>query len=277
MRAQRGDLGVERARDPARDDRARAAAIIARQVRLARRGGPASGPKWSRAAGVARSRSRLPIALSSDEIGRDHAHRGVVADPLDLLFDIAAELVEPRQIGLGILGGAHRMLGVEEIGRVVIGAAQLADDIGRRAAAAGAAVAKAVAFGGERPAELGDVVIELAGAGEAVAAEGAQLAVARDRLGAVPIGLGERIVAELGAERRQIADVEAEIGGEGRVVAQILVEPALQHQVKRLLALGRALARRGGAAGEGDEAQSSGTGEEGAAIDHLDPPVDESA
>src|SRR5690606_13618455 len=109
------------------------------------------------------------------------------------------ESLEPGQIVAGILGGPHRMLGVEEIGDSVISAAELAHHI-RGRAAAGAPEPEARLFGGDRLAEFGDVVIELGRSGKAVAVDGAKLPVAGDGLRTLFVGLGERGIAELSAK-----------------------------------------------------------------------------
>ena len=60
---------------------------------------------------------------------------------------------------------------------------------------------------------------------------------------ATPEVAGTRSTAAV-RDPRELADVEAEIGGEGRGVAKVFVEPPLQHLVERLVALRRALPRR---------------------------------
>ena len=156
---------------------------------------------------------------------------------------VAGELLEPGEIMIRVLAVADRMLGVEEVGHAVISAAELAQHIGRRPAA-GIAVGEAGAVGIHAPAKLGNVVVERAGLARARSRPNAcscrcrSTALARSRL-----RFRERLVAELAAKISEVAGVEAEVGGESRILDQILAEPGVEHGAERPVATGLAGAR----------------------------------
>ena len=120
-----GDLAIERLRDRAGDQGAGARRVIAGEVRL-----PGAANQRGDQRGLGRRRRAQPLEIADrlveDEIGRDDAKAGIVADALGFLVEIAGEGFEPREIIIRVGGVVDRMLGVEEIGDGVIIAAELA-------------------------------------------------------------------------------------------------------------------------------------------------------
>ena len=70
------------------------------------------------------------------EVGRDDPQADVAAHPLQLLVHHPAKRLQARYIGLGVLAGLDAVLAGQEVGRVLPGAVDLAQHIGRARALA---------------------------------------------------------------------------------------------------------------------------------------------
>jgi hypothetical protein len=139
--------------------------------------------------------------LVKDEVGRDHAQARVVAGALGVVVQRPREGLQPRQIGLGVLGRGDLVLGVEEGGNRLVGAGQLAQDV-RGAGAVVAEVEGAVGRVLRPQAEDHRLVVD---ARQAVQARGVEA------LQAGEFGGGHRLVGG-DARQRSVGELEALAG-----------------------------------------------------------------
>ncbi|MNS80822.1 hypothetical protein D3C72_1145190 [compost metagenome] len=123
-----------------------------------------------------------------DEVGRHGAGGEVRLHPRPLVVHALGEVRQARQIGVGVLGALDAVLAVKEVGDLLIGAAELADRIGRRVHAA--AVGEAVALHQGVAEEFQRVVIGLLRRGQLALVDGLQVRHRRLELSLVGIDLG---------------------------------------------------------------------------------------
>ncbi len=90
---------------------------------------------------ILRRQRQLVDRLVDQEVGRDQAFGARRLHPLELAVELRGILGEAGEIGIGVGRGLDEMVGVEELGRVEIGADVLDHDIGRVAPAADGDVA----------------------------------------------------------------------------------------------------------------------------------------
>ena len=215
VRAQLGEivrLPIQRRKDLADIGRLRPARPIPGQIfrpgatgqRLHQRGFVGRRPQ---------QRPHLHEGLVDREIRRRDANANVVPRQFKLLVHEPGEFVEPRQIGLGVVNGLDPVLGVEEIGNLAIGAAQLAQHIGLARSAA-AVIETSVAFVADLGGEQYGVVAYGVGAGQSGAVYAPQFVEPSFRVGGVPGDRRRRTLTQTPLQPRQIALVETKTGGE---------------------------------------------------------------
>ncbi|MNR14965.1 hypothetical protein D3C85_1314690 [compost metagenome] len=123
-----------------------------------------------------------------DEVRRHGPGGELGLHPRPLGVHALGEVRQARQIGLGVVGRLDAVLAVEEVGDLLIGAAELADRIGRRVHAA--AVGEAVALHQGVAEEFQRVVIGLLRRGQLALVDGLQVRHRRLELSLVGIDLG---------------------------------------------------------------------------------------
>ncbi len=229
-----GDLSVQGRIDLAVDHRAHARGPVARD--LLGRGAPRNRGHQQ----VFRRRLAADAHLGEreveDEIGRDHAGRLVVAHALGVLVEHAGERLDPRKISVRVGRRFDGVLGIEEVRHGLVGAGELADDIGARAIGLAAVVESLDRRAGPARVEHG-VEVHLAGRRERVAIDRrhALELILCERLGpgdaftgfvreaAFEVGVRPFVQPQLGSALRPLAQAFLEEGVEQRVQAGVFV------------------------------------------------------
>ncbi len=181
----------------------------------------------------------LPDRLVEQERRGDHALAAGRLQPRQLAVEVDGVALEAGEVGLGILSGLDRMLGVEEPRRIEIGADVLDHHVGRVAPAADGDVAVGQGEAVERDAVRG--LHDFDGGARGVRLQAARV----DRLGLGQVGAqlrgdgvltGAAAVGQLRAEGRAGSAVEAQRGGAlGRQRQQALTD-SVEHGLRSLFA-----------------------------------------
>ncbi len=227
-----GDLAIQGGIDLGGDDGFSPAGVVALEARSL---GLADQELDQRRLSCRRAAQHAELAQGGvqGEVGRDHALGGVGLLAVEVLVQHHGEGAQPVEIGLRVRRRPDLVLVVQEVGDLLVGARQLAEDIGREAvadAAEGEAVA-AVDLGLQLVAD--GVEIDLRRGTEGRPVDAAQRFQMRPVAGQDP-GLGRGgAVVQPAPHRGAVADVEAQGGGALGRVGQVLVEEALQQPVQR--------------------------------------------
>ena len=241
-------------------------------------GGGAPTQRGGEARGLAllpRQRPELSQRLVEDEVGRDHAAGGVGLGAGGLVAQRLGEVGKAGEIGLTVSLGLDDVLGVEPVGNLLIGSGELAQHIGHRVVVGidadigeGRGLGAAVGIPGDR------LVLIDAAPGQAAARNGAKLGAGVDQRleGSQPAG--GRAVSDPRLEGRARPLVEAQARG----VERIGDEHALEDLVIDLQRLGEFrrhhLTIGGlGAAQQAKTCDAGGRGEQVAAIEHVELPL----
>ncbi len=241
-----GQLQVERREHLLPDDGLRPAGPVAREPRVPRLA--RQRLHQHRLAGL-----QVPQGLQlrqgqvQAEVRREDPARGVMPLAVDVLLDGERKGLQPVEIGLGVLRRLHLVLVVQEVRDVLVGPGQLADHIGR-VAAADIAEAEALApVHGRTELEVDGIVVDPAGgreAGPADAPEGPELAALADQLGLL-VSQGAVVEPVFEAGPRPV--VEPQRGGALGAVVDVGVEDAVELGDQALV---------GGSLGQGDGRES---------------------
>ncbi|MNS67578.1 hypothetical protein D3C72_1008330 [compost metagenome] len=210
-----------------------------------------------------------------DEVRRHGPGGELGLHPRPLVVHALGEVRQARQIGLGVVRRLDTVLTVEEVGDLLIGAAQLTDGVGRGREAA--AVGEAVPHHQGVAEELQRVVIGLLGRRQLTLVDGLHGGHAVLELDLVGVDPGLRAVAQLEAGVSHRSPVHAQ-HGQGLGIGQDHLLGDLVQQGQELGRGGTSSRRRGGlrpntlsqgaGGARGRERASQGSGHQQAATVH---------
>ena len=207
------------------------------------------------------------------EVWRDDATAGVHAQAFGLLRHDPRHRPDARQVGVGVGLAFDAVLAVEELRDLRIGAALLADHIGRRALAHGRAQGvHAIVEGGGVAAKLQGIfdhgLVAPGGGRQAGVGKALQPRQAGAAPDAILADAGHRGVAEPGLQSSARTGVEAEVGGGLRAFRENMFRQVIE------IATDRGVSRRCGGGARvprlrsgGGEASGRGGGQQVATID----------
>ena len=224
-----GDLALQGRQDRVQIDLGRLARPIAGDVLFLGAAGDRLDQRRFGRRGVGEG-LHLDQGLVDDEVRRDHAVGDVALGDQGLLIHQAREALHPLQIGVGVGLGLDGVLGVQEVGHLLVAARQLAQHVGRaRTATRIGELAIALVLDGQG--ELDRVVVDRVHARQGLAVDGAQFGELGAGLGGAGRDRLERAVAQQALGPGQVVLVQTQARGQLRRLAQQLGHGRVEERI----------------------------------------------